>query len=106
MSWLAGAIDYPAGHSFAMLAFLEALWPSAELVITARAVPVELKPFLRQAPHPELTVLLKTPESADILAGLAPFTKDYPIPERGSKYYLCRNGACAQPTDSIANLGL
>ncbi len=106
MSWLAGAIDYPAGHSFAMLAFLEALWPSAELVITARAVPAELKPFLRQAPHPELTVLLKTPESADILAGLAPFTKDYPIPERGSKYYLCRNGACAQPTDSIANLGL
>ena len=106
MSWLAGAIDYPAGHSFAMLAFLEALWPSAELVITARAVPAELKPFLRQALHPELTVLLKTPESADILAGLAPFTKDYPIPERGSKYYLCRNGACAQPTDSIANLGL
>ncbi len=106
MSWLAGAIDSPAGHSFAMLAFLEALWPSAELVITARAVPAELKPFLRQAPHPELTVLLKTPESADILAGLAPFTKDYPIPERGSKYYLCRNGACAQPTDSIANLGL
>ncbi len=105
-SWLAGAIDYPAGHSFAMLAFLEALWPSAELVVTARAVPAELKSFLRQAPHPELTVLLKTPESADILAGLAPFTKDYPIPERGSKYYLCRNGACAQPTDSIANLGL
>ena len=91
MSWLAGAIDYPAGHSFAMLAFLEALWPSAELVITARAVPVELKPFLRQAPHPELTVLLKTPESADILAGLAPFTKDYPmvLPDQQGRDRLC-----------------
>jgi len=40
LSWLAGAAEgYPAGHSFAMLACLEELWPTAELVITAQKPP-------------------------------------------------------------------
>ena len=47
LSWLAGAArDYPAGHSFAMLAFEEELWPTAELVVTAQTIPDELWPFL------------------------------------------------------------
>lgn len=105
MFWLAGAAGgYPAGHSFAMLAFLEALWPSAELVATAQKVPTELKAFLRESSRPELTVLVKTPDSSGTLTGLAPFTKDYPIPEQGVRYYLCRDGACTQPVDSITQL--
>lgn len=105
MSWLAGASrNYPAGHSFAMLAFLEELWPSAELVVTAQRVPEELLAFLRETSRRSLTVLVKTPESADALAALAPFTEDYPIPEQGARYYLCRGGSCAQPVDSIAEL--
>ena len=105
LSWLAGAArDYPAGHSFAMLAFLEELWPTAELVVTARETPNELQTFLRETPRPELTVLVKTPRSANELAALAPFTKDHPIPEGGARYYLCRDGACAQPVDSISEL--
>lgn len=102
IAWLAGAAeDYPAGHSFAMLAFLEELWPSAELVVTAREVPWELGAFLRETSRPELAVLVKTPENAAALAALAPFTEDYPISEQGEQYYLCRGGACAQPVDSI-----
>ena len=105
LSWLAGAArDRPAGHSFALLAFLEELWPSAELVVTARETPEGLQPFLRKNSRPELTVLVKTPESADELAALAPFTKDYPLPERETRYYLCRGGACAQPVDSLSEL--
>lgn len=49
-------------------------------------------------------VLLKTPENADALAALVPFTKDYPIPAQGARYYLCQGGACAQPVDSISEL--
>lgn len=45
----------------------------------------------------ELTVLVKTPETAKPLEELAPFTEAYPIPETGVRYYLCRNGACARP---------
>ena len=103
LSWLAGAArDYPAGHSFAMLVFLEELWPTAELVVTAQKSPEELQTFLQRNSHLELTVLVKTPQNADVLAALAPFTKDYPIPAQGTRYYLCRGGACAQPVDNIA----
>ncbi|MDE6589122.1 MAG: hypothetical protein K2K53_01990 [Oscillospiraceae bacterium] len=105
LSWLAGAArDYPAGHSFAMLVFLEELWPSAELVVTARETPEELQPFLRKTSRPELTVLVKTPESADELTALAPFSKDLPISERGTQYYLCQGRACTHPVGSISEL--
>ena len=105
LSWLAGAAqDYPAGYSFAMLAFLEELWPSAELAVTAQKVPFELKDLLWKTPHPGLTILARTPESADLLDRLAPFTRNYPIPEKGARYYLCRKGACTLPVDNIAEL--
>ncbi len=105
LSWLAGAAEgYPAGHSSAMLACLEELWPTAELVITAQKPPEELRGFLREAPRLGLTVLVKTQENAGTLAALAPFTKDYPIPAQGAQYYLCQGGACAQPVDSIPEL--
>ncbi len=105
LSWLAGtAGDYPAGHSFAMLAFLEELWPPAQLVVTARKVPTELRAFLRETSRPELTVLVKTSENAGALAALAPFTEDYPVPEQGARYYLCRGGSCSQAVDNIAEL--
>ena len=105
LSWLAGAArDYPSGHSFAMLTFLEELWPTAELVVTAQKSLEELQTLLQRNPHPGLTVLVKTPENADALGTLAPFTKDYPVPAQGVRYYLCRGGACAQPVDSIPEL--
>ena len=105
LSWLAEvARDYPAGHSFAMLAFLEELWPTAELVVTAQKPTEELRTFLQGDTHLGLTVLVKTPENADALAVLAQFTKDYPIPAQGARYYLCRGGACTQPVDSISEL--
>ncbi len=105
LSWLAGAAgNYPAGHSFAMPVFLEELWPSAELVVTARKVPEEFWALLRERPRLGSTVLVKTPESAQALAAIAPFTKDYPIPEQGARYYLCRGGTCARPVDSVSEL--
>ncbi|WP_287227624.1 hypothetical protein [Oscillibacter sp.] len=73
LGYLAGATrTYPAGHGFAMLVFLEELWPSAELVCAARTMPEELAAFLREASRPELTVLVKTPETAKPLEELAP----------------------------------
>lgn len=105
LRWLAGAAgEYPAGHSFAMTAFLEELWPTAELVAAAQETPEELHAFLRKVFRPELTVLVKTPESAGGLAALAPFTKDFPIPGQGTRYYLCRGGTCARPVESIPEL--
>lgn len=75
-----------------------------ELVVAAQGVPEELQAFLRENPRRSLTVLVKTRSSAGTLAAVAPFTRDYPVPEQGARYYLCRNGACAQPVDSISEL--
>lgn len=103
--YLSGAIrDYPAGHCFTLLALLEELWPSAELICTARELPGELPDFLRREPRLNLTVLVKTPENADRLAEIAPFTAAYPVPVSGVRYYLCRGGACQSPADSIEAL--
>ncbi len=105
LAYLAGAVrEYPAGCGFAMLTFLEELWPSAELVCTSRTVPEELIDFLREASRPELTVLVKTLETEGMLKELASFTEAYPVPEAGVRYYLCRNGACVQPVESISEV--
>jgi uncharacterized protein YyaL (SSP411 family) len=104
-SYLAGAVQaYPAGHSVAMLAFLEALWPAGELVCTGREVPAELMDLLRREQRPGLCVLVKTPENQEALSALAPFTAEYPIPQQGARYYLCKNGTCTRPVDSISEL--
>ena len=104
-SYLSGAVqEYPSGHSFTMLALLEELWPSAELVCTAKEVPGELTALLRQEARPELSVLVKTPDNQEALAAVAPFTAAYPIPNHGARYYLCQNGACSKPENSISNL--
>ena len=106
-SYLSGAAqENPSGHSFTMLSLLEELWPSAELVCTGKEVPAELTALLRQEARPALSVLVKTPENQEALSTLAPFTAAYPIPNQGARYYLCRNGACARPTDSISGVKL
>ena len=104
-SYLSGAVEpYPAGHSFTMLALLEELWPSAELVCTAGEVPAELTAFLRREPRPEMSILVKTPGNQELLSRLAPFTEMYPVSERGILCYLCKNGTCAKPVSGIAEL--
>lgn len=105
LAWLAGAARrYPAGHGFAMLAFLEELWPTAELVVTAGETPEGLRDLLRRRPCPGLTVMVKTPENAAGLEELAPFTVAYPVAERGARFYLCRGRACALPVESVSEL--
>ena len=103
--YLAGAVrEYPSGHCFNLLALLEELWPTAELICAAQAFPAGLLSFLRREPHPNLTVLVKTPENARQLGEIATFTKAFPIPEAGTKYYLCRGGTCQSPVDSLEAL--
>lgn len=104
LSYLAGAIqDYPAGYSFALLALLEELWPTAELICAAEKLPKDLTDFLRKHSC-ELTVLVKTPADEFQLAALAPFTSAYPIPAEGIRYYLCREKTCLHPVESIEEL--
>lgn len=103
-AYLAGAIQgYPAGYSFALLALLEELWPTAELICAAENLPEGLTDFLREHAY-GLTVLMKTPADETRLAALAPFTSEYPIPAAGVRYYLCRGKTCERPVETIAEL--
>lgn len=103
LEMLAGhAQDYPAGHSFALLAFGEMLYPSRELVCaTAEGVPGTLRELT--ARH-RLHTLVKSRENADALADAAPFTAPYPVPETGATYYLCQKGACTAPVYGLEEL--
>ena len=104
-SFLAGAVRaYPAGYSFSMLAMVEELWPSAQLICAGKEIPAELRAFLRNYTGNTLSVLIKTPENRQMLSELAPFTREYPIPEQGMQYYLCTNGACRTPTGSLSEI--
>ena len=106
LSFLAGEIgEYPSTSCFGVLAMMEALYPYRELVCaTSDDLPDELKDYLRSHPADDLHILLKTKENAEALAECAPFTKDYPIPEQGSMYYLCEGGACKAPLSEFSKL--
>ena len=108
LSFLAGEIgEYPSASCFGVLAMMNALYPHRELVCAARdGMPDELKNYLKSRPADDLYVLLKTKDSADVLSKCTPFTKDYPIPEQGSMYYLCENGACKAPVPEFFQLNL
>ena len=108
LEFLAGACEeYPAGHSFALLAMEDVLHPHRELLCATRdGVPQRLRRYLDENPAYGLSVLVKTPENADLLAQLAPFTKEIPLPSQGSVYYLCENGSCRAPLEDFDLLGL
>lgn len=104
LSYLAKEADaYPSSHCFALLAMGHILYPSAQLICTAaeNTIPEELEDFLRKRRTPGLTVLLLHPENQKLLARTAPFTMNYPIPDTGARYYLCRGNTCSAPSKDL-----
>ena len=103
LNWLAGqAGDYPSEQCFALLAMAEALYPGLELVcVSAGEVPDWLAGVGEAY---RLTALAKTADKARGLARVAPYTADYPIPAEGIRLYLCREGACQAPADTLEGL--
>lgn len=114
ISFDAGRI--PSGHSYSLLAFHRMLHPGAEIVCVASD---EVMPDGVPAPHPALrelfsvlrrwkgtrpAVLLKCRKNAKDLSDVAPFTENYPIPESGIQYYLCRDQMCTPPFSDVSEI--
>ena len=98
LGFMAGRIGrYPAGSSFALLAMAKRLMPGRELVCASESVPPELTEYLKENAAYELSILYKSSENAELLAGCAPFTEAYPVPKTGVSWYLCENGVCHAP---------
>lgn len=106
--FLTGEIEhYPMGYSFALNALASALYPRRELICAVKGdVPGELGEFLKSHPSENLSILVKTKENAEALAVCAPFTSEYPVPERGAAWYLCENGSCKAPVSDFNELML
>jgi len=100
LQFLAGNIaDYPVGHSFSLLAIMEALYPSKELICTTADTDAQntLHEIRNEMFRPNMTVLVKTQSNDKSLAEIAPFTANYKVPTKGTTYYLCQNGTCSAP---------
>lgn len=93
---------YPASACFAMLAVLDAVLPTQELVCAApdETAPEPLRAVERKY-APELEILLKTPSRAAALAEAAPFTAPYAPLDGKAAYYLCSGGACRLPVTEL-----
>lgn len=104
MDFLASEAEtFPSGYSFSLLAFEDMLTTGTELVCVSSGekVPEKLWELIRRQSQRQLSVLFKCPANEKKLSELAPFTKEYPIPESGEKYYLCRNRSCLAPFSDI-----
>lgn len=112
--YLAGVMEeFPSGHSYALLPMMNALYPAKELICTLSCAPdsdtERRTKLLSQLGYlaetiPGLSVIVKTEKDAESLGGLAPFTKDYPIPEKGEQFYLCSGSQCMQPVSDFTQL--
>lgn len=108
ISFLANAArEYPSGHCFSLFTFAGVLYPHKELICAVRdGLPGELAQYLRKTLVYGLNVLVKTADNEKELAKCAPYTKEYPVPESGAVYYLCKNGACMAPVTEFGELEL
>jgi len=97
---------YAPGYGFALLAVIEALYPSKELVcVTSKeGVPAELNKLLQETDIPNLTVLVKSPQNKEALSEIVPIVATYPIPDVGNAYYLCASGSCRPPVSDVSQL--
>lgn len=107
VNFLAGAVrEYPLGHSFGLIAFLQTLYPSQELVCVTseNSMPESLKTHLQKMPSLNRSVILKTCRNQTELEKVISYVKDYPIPDQGALYYLCQNGMCKAPVRDFREL--
>ncbi|MCB6200747.1 thioredoxin domain-containing protein [Extibacter muris] len=105
--YLAGSIkEYPAGHSFGLLALIKVLYPARELVCVSAdsELPETLRHYLMENNPINLSVILKTKANEATLEKTLPYVRDYPIPGKGAMYYLCKNGVCMAPVEDISKL--
>lgn len=107
LSFLAGVMEgMPSGHCFGLFAMGEVCYPAMELIcVSAAGKPsAAFLNFLRENREMGLSVLFKTKENQEQLAKIAPFTAEYPIPDEGEVYYLCRGQHCFAPQKELKEL--
>lgn len=117
LRFLAGQVkDSPSNHSFSLIAFLNALYPSKEIVCVAsrsnsarannrdseeRENYPELIEYLAENFEPNTVVLVKTIDNGEALQELAEYVDDYRVINEKTTYYVCENHHCLAPTNDL-----
>lgn len=118
LAFLAGQVkDYPAGHSFSLIAFMGALYPSKEIVCVAsksasakannleaeeKEEHKELISYMADHFEPNTVVLLKSEENEEELNKIADYVVDYHTINDKTTYYVCENHSCMAPTNELS----
>ena len=106
LRFLAGQVkDYPAGHSFALVAFCQALYPSKEIVcvVSENEDYKELSDYLSEHFEPNTVVLLKSEKNFEKVLEVADYAEDYRIINNKTTYYICENHNCYAPTNELTH---
>lgn len=99
-------VHYPNAFCFSMMAFMQELFPTKELVCV---LPIdesmeELNEMISSHFLPQLSILVKTKQTKEALSQLAEFTKDYPSTTDEPFFYLCENHACLAPVHDLTKI--
>lgn len=104
LAFLAGQVkDYPSGYSFALIGFMQALYPSKEIicVVSENEDYQELKDYLSENFEPNTVALLKNEENLEDLKKVADYVGDYQVLNNKTTYYICENHRCFSPTNEL-----
>jgi len=117
LRFLAGQVkDYPAGHSFALIAFLGALYPLKEIVCVAhkgasakannrdadeRENFIELTSYMADHFEPNTVTILKTADNIESLNEVVDYVVDYHTINDKTTYYVCENHNCMTPSNEL-----
>lgn len=103
--FLAGNIaDYSSAYSFTLLALMQVLYPSRELVCLEPSAK-EIEELRRLGERDSnLAIVVKTKENAERLKKAAPFTEAYGIIPGKGQFYLCTQNRCQAPVDSLKEI--
>nr|WP_319488831.1 thioredoxin domain-containing protein [uncultured Caproiciproducens sp.] len=107
LKFMAGvAQEYQAGHSFALIAMMNALYPTREIVCVVKddADFERVRSLFHKKFMPNTTVLVKSAENAGQIEKIAEFTKEYQLKDGRSAYYICENNACSPPIFDLEEL--
>lgn len=95
--------EHPASFSFALMALMQSVYPTKEVVCVVKDKAQENEAVIafRRGFYPQATIIIKTPENAASLEKIAPFTKGYSFDEPLPSFYICENQSCAPPIHSM-----
>lgn len=96
---------YPSAYTFFLTAMQFRIYQVQEIVIAGRFEHQKTQAMLRRLNrqfHPGRTVLLKTPQNANQLSMLAPFTSEMKaVDDETPTAYICSNFSCRRPVTDM-----